>query len=994
VSGKYSLINVSENATLIFSFIGMATQEILLNGRILIDVALEEEAIGLNEVVVVGYGTQRKGELTVAVSQVKAMELNDIPVSSIDQALAGRATGVSVVQGTGGPGAQTSIRIRGSNSINSSSEPLYVIDGLPLATSASDNASASRWGYGGDNINVLASMNPNDIESIEILKDAAATSIYGARGANGVILITTKKGKTGKTAVNFSAYYGLQQISKPMEMLNATELSELIYETRVNSALPVTNNPDLLAKNMAIPDTYNTDWLSVVSRVAPIQDYNLNLRGGNENSKYSFSVEYFSQDGVIKATDMDRYSGRFNLESSMLEDRVKIGTNMALSRTKSQMLNTSNIYGRALFSAPNLPVYDADGYYTFNNPSMYYIDGFSYPNVLFDERGYTMVPMYNIEMVKAPKLSDRLFGNIFMDIELFNGLIYKLNLGIDINQNKIKYFSPEFGEMRKGSGAATDISHVMNNTYIIENTLNYSKSFGKHNITALLGQSAQKYEYESVGFTGTNMQNFYTFWGNPDNMWVIDGDLFTSGKYSAYSDWRFSSFFARLNYSFADKYLLTGTYRIDGSSKFGANNKWGYFPGISVAWIVSKENFMSSIKLIDLLKVRAGYGVVGNSNISNYMSLFTMRNIGAPIGGFYTNAFTPKSLVDKNLAWENTGQFNIGFDLNMISNRLDVTFDFYKKHTWNLIDAREVSLAAGFTSITATNIGELEGVGVEFSLGYDLIKNSNFKWNTRVNLSHDISKLTKLADQKIYIGSSGADIRSYLNEPIGQFYGYKVEGLWQEGDVFTDSAQPNAKPGDYKYLDWNGYDAAGAFTNQPDGQLNDADRVPLGNALPDLMWSWNNTFNYKKFDLTFYFNGILGVSVYNQARWGFLSLDGKNNNSKETLNRWTPENTNTNIQRAAQVRLNALDGQLNSEFIEDASFARLSNISLGYTLIPDNPKYFKSFRLYASAQNLFVLTKYSGVDPEVSGSGLVNRGIDSNSYPKTRTLLMGINFNF
>jgi TonB-dependent starch-binding outer membrane protein SusC len=993
LSGKYAMQVPSRNSLLVFSFVGYQQQEILAGANNVIDVRLSP-GLPIDELVVVGYGTQRRGEVTVAVSQIKAEELRDVAMSSIDQALAGRATGVSVVQGTGGPGAETSIRIRGSNSIASSSEPLYVIDGLPLAASASDNMQNSRWQFTGDRINVLASLNPNDIESVEILKDASATSIYGARGANGVILITTKRGRVGRPVVNFNAYYGVQQISKPMEMLNSTELSHLIYETRTNSGLPVTNNPDLLSRNMGIPDTHNTDWLSLVSQVAPIQDYNLNMSGGSETGRYSFSVNYFSQDGVIKATELGRYSARLNIESTALNDNVKIGGNFSLSRTNSQMINTRNIYQYALFSAPNLPPYFEDGTYTYNMPANYFNDGFNYPNYLRDYRGYTMVPLYNTEMVKAPRLHDRVFGNVYADVKLFAGLTYRINAGIDVNQTKMKYFAPEFGEMRVNTGASNDAGHIVNNTYIVENTLNYQNTFGSHSISGLLGQSGQQYDYERMAFSTQGTQNFYTFWGNPDANWDVTADAFTGGKTHAYNDWKFASYFARLNYSFAGKYLLTGSYRIDGSSKFGENQKWGKFPGISTAWIISNEDFLSSLTSLDMLKLRAGYGVVGNSNIANYLSIFVMSNIAAPIGGFYRDAFTPMRLVDKDLAWESTGQLNIGFDLNMMNYRLDATFDFYRKHTWDLIDAQQVSYAAGFNNIVATNIGEMKGTGVEFSLGYDVIRSSDFKWNTRINLSREVSKLTKLADDKEFIASADGAIRSYVNQPIGQFYGYQVEGLWQVGDVITTSAQPNASPGDYRYLDWNGYDASGEFTNEPDGNLNDADRVLLGNALPDLMWSWNNTMNYKNFDLNFYFNGVTGISVYNQARWSFLSLDGNINNSKEALNRWTPDNTNTNVQRAAQVRLNGRDGQVNSEFIEDASYARLSNISLGYNISGLSNLYFQNIRIYVSAQNALLFSKYSGVDPEVTGSGLVNRGIDVNSYPKTKTFLLGMNINF
>jgi hypothetical protein len=329
----------------------------------------------------------------------------------------------------------------------------------------------------------------------------------------------------------------------------------------------------------------------------------------------------------------------------------------------------------------------------------------------------------------------------------------------------------------------------------------------------------------------------------------------------------------------------------------------------------------------------------------------------------------------------------------MLDDRLNYTIDYYSKHTWDMIDALEVSTATGFSNIAATNIGEMKGSGIELSIAYDVIKNSDFLWNSRFIMSREVTKITKLADEKEFFGNSDGDIRSYLNRPIGEFYGYKVLGLWQEGDDLASGAQPNASPGDYKYLDWNGYDENGDFTNEPDGQLNDADRMSLGNALPDLNISWTNTFNYKNFDLTAFIVGVTGISVYNRARWTLLSLDGVWNNTTEALNRWTPENTNTNIQRAAETRLNGLDNQLNSEFIEDASYLRLSNLAFGYTFRPSN-SFLKSLRVYLSAQNLVTLTNYSGADPEVTGSGLVNRGIDNNSYPRTKVFLMGLNVNF
>ncbi|MCF6331839.1 MAG: TonB-dependent receptor, partial [Draconibacterium sp.] len=977
-----------------------------------INIVMEVNSIGLEEVIAVGYGTQRKGELTVSVSQVKGEQLESIPKANIMEALGGRAAGVSVVSSSGAPGAGSSLRIRGANSINSSAEPLYVIDGFPVAATSGDLFEGSRLGFNGDKTSLLSMINPNDIESIEFLKDAAATSIYGSRGANGVVIITTKTGKQGRSDITVSVNLGVQKMAKQWDMMNGEQFSTMLYDAYETGGIDMANLAFNPGQRLAVPIDYNTNWVDEVVRMGKSQDYNVSFSGASKKTKYSGSVGYYNNEGIIRNNSYERLTARLNGETKGLDGKLTAGLNMNLSYVDQKTINNRTVYQAALQDAPVYPVYYPEGtlyagYLTHNS------SGSNVYNVLWGDsygvaasNAMTMKsPLFQTDVAMNPQNTARIITNAFLSLEIIDGLVLKTSAGADLNYSKMKYLAQKKGPYMPTGGS---LEHKQSQTYtwLLENTLTYTKKFNKHSLTALVGQSAQEYKMEGLGIAMEEADPGNNFVSN--NPFFVDGWWFDNGKtdhltdhhkYAKVADWTVASYFGRLNYSFDNKYMLTATVRRDGSSKFGKENKWGTFPGVSMAWNMQNEDFFN-LPNVQQLKVRASYGVVGNGNIASYQSQALLTSKPAkPIGVVVAGTSTKeKGLADPALGWESTSSIDFGVD-SRIYDRVSITSDIYWKKTSDLLFGFNLPQSTGFDKIATTNLGTIKQFGVELAVTGDIIQaksDGGFNWEGTLILDHQHGKVTELPPNVDWVGGY---IRSALNEPIGQIYGYQVEGIYNEQSELDDPGNPysNAQLGDYKYKDIGSVDEFGNYILVPDNAITGADRTNLGNVNPKFSFGFNNSLTYGNFDVNVFFNGSVGNKIYNQTKRILLDASGERNLIQEAANRWTPSNHSQTIQAANSNRKSPVGGNPISIFVEDGSYLRLANLNFGYTL----PNHIlssiniQSIRLYASINNVFVLTKYSGLDPEVGGGdALVSRGIDRSAYPKSRTISFGLNMKF
>ncbi|QEC66675.1 TonB-dependent receptor [Panacibacter ginsenosidivorans] len=974
-SGSYS-INVSGNeTTLVFSYVGYAKQEVNVKNKTSFDVVLIEEKNELSQVVVIGYGTVKKSDLTGSVVSVKADELKAVPATSFDQALQGRAAGVQVTQLSGKPGAETSIRIRGTTSINAGNEPLYVIDGMLISSDGNDMNTGVTLG---PRIGPLAAINPNDIESIEILKDASATAIYGSRGANGVVIITTKRGRAGKGSVTLDSYYGQQEIANKIHVLDAHQFGDFVNEAKLNAnQTPIYVNP----KNLT-----TTDWQDAVLRTAPMANYQLTFSGGDDKTKYSITGSYFAQDGIIKNSDFKRYSFRSNLDRDVSK-RLTVGTSVTYARVTSNGVLTNagtivpGVVTDAMLFNPILPIYDST-----------VVGGYTYEN----DRGKLLGnPVAEVDKYNSYTVSSRFLGNIYARYKLMEGLEFKTSFGLDAFSNKENSYAPYYLKRAQASKGEASLGTVQGLTWLNENTLNYSKQFkNEHSINAVAGFTVQQFQNESLFVYAFDFPDDRT--GYHD----ISAALNPQKPFNGESKWSLVSFFGRVNYTIKDKYLFTVTGRSDGSSKFAEGNKYGFFPSGAFAWRISKENFMKDVHAISDLKFRASYGVVGNQAIPPYQSLALVGPYGEGVfnssqGSEVYTGREPLSYVNKDLKWESTKQLDIGVDISLFSNRITFTGDYYNKKTFDLLLSTPIPSTSGFTS-TLLNVGNIVNKG--FDLDLKTINTTGaLKWSTSLNVSINKNEMTNLNTSTDILLPGGIILRQGL--PIGTFYGYEFDGIFQSDAEAASSpvligqepTSPNpasvAKAGDRKYKDING-----------DGVINADDRTLLGNAQPKFTWGFNNTFSFKNIDLSFFFQGSEGNKMANLNNLDLLNFTGQNNVLAEAaLNRWTPENPNNKYPRA--LSNGSLDvGIFSSNIVEDASYIRLKNVTLAYRMPANILKKtgIQSLRIYAGATNLWTLTDYTGYDPEANtyGQSTTLIGIDYGGYPQTKTYTIGINVGF
>ncbi|MGQ8337473.1 SusC/RagA family TonB-linked outer membrane protein [Sunxiuqinia sp. A32] len=960
--GNYTLDDVVTDAILVFSFVGMQTQEIPVAGQTSIDVIMEEDAIGIEEVVAIGYGSVKKSDLTGSVNSIKAEDLRKEGASSINQLLQGASTGVQVVQNSSEPGGGLSIQIRGSGSINAGTAPLYVIDGMPI-----DNGSpVTGGGSGYDNQrtprNPLSSLNPADVESIEILKDASATAIYGARGANGVIIITTKKGEAGELKVSYDGYVGIQGNVKKLDILNAEE-----YMSEMN-AIQEAGGADATEHVSGIVNGGN-DWQDLIyNNNAVIQSHNLSFSGGNDKTNFYASFSYFDQDGVIKSSGIKRYTGRVNLNYKA-SDKFNMGINVTSSYTfddfNSGGFGTNEAAG-VLYAAlnwdPTSPAYFDDG--------SYYISDFI----------NTDNPLALLYGEDAISNKYRTFGTVFGEYSLLPELKVRLNVGGDMHyQRKDVYIDKTTIDGYASSGIGT-ILQGHNSNYLVEGLATYEKQFDQHKLTALAGITAQKFIYEDVT---TKAEGFVSDVTRTYNL--SSGDPLLYGVGSGKSDNKLLSYLTRINYSYMGKYLLTASFRADGSSRFGANNKFGYFPSVALAWRVDQEDFIKNIEELSSLKLRLSWGQTGNQSIGNFQSLTTFSN-----GPLYVydeelaKSQQPARFSNPDLKWETTEQIDIGIDFGLLDNRIYGTLDYFEKTTSDMLLNLPVPTTTGF-NIKKTNIGSVKNSGFEFGLTTRNLVNK-LKWTTSINMTTLKNEVLDLGGiSEIITGGAGwASQISIIKEgePVYSFYGYEIEGIWQTGDDFSVTTD-NVSPGDIKYKDQNG-----------DQTINADDRTILGNSIPKLIWSMNNNLSYKGFSLDILLEGVHGVNMFNNnlAETYFPISFRRNRYAEPILNRWTPENPSDEFPSFVDP-LGQGQKYVNSYTVEDASYIKLKSVKLSYNINARN-LFFDSATVFVSGENLALFTNYKGLDPSLNPNGSADFRIDFNAYPSSTTTMLGVSLNF
>lgn len=977
-NGEFSL-NVADNVNiLVVSFIGYATQEVPINAQTNLRITLIEDLQSLSEIVVVGYGSQLKREVTGAVQTIKADELKDLPVAQLTQKLQGRLAGVQINQATGKPGQGMTVRIRGQVSVTAGSDPLYVVDGFPIT-------------------GTIANLNPDEIEDISVLKDAASTSLYGSRAANGVVLITTKQAQPGRTNISFNAYVGTQNVPKKgrLEMMNAEEFALFKKQSYEDAGDPV-------PEEFADPSKYRgktNDWYDAVLRRAPIQSYNLTLTTHKERVSSSLVAGIFNQQGVVINNEYKRYTLRLNNKYD-LSDKISIGFNLAPQYVYDNTPRTDGDRGtgilfNALHTWPVMPIYDDNGELTlYNNFPGSTGNIFNYPNWV----------RAAAELVNETR-DINLVGNSFLEIEPIKGLKLRSTFNVEYLNRKFFFFNPSTATWQMNvpipTTARTTRTSLENIGWLNENMATYSNRIGDHNFEILAGYTLQRFRQE---FTTIAADTY-----SDDRLPTIQGalNISRSGTQNGINEWTLASYISRLTYNYKGKYLLTAALRADGSSRFGSNNLWGTFPSASAGWVVSDESFMDEVKPVSFAKIRASYGVIGNNNIGNYTQYALINNtINTVFGDQINTGAAVTSLANPNLGWETTHQFDVGLDLGLFNDRIQFIYDYYRKKTTNLLYSVQLPQESGFGSFN-DNIGEIKFWGHEFSI---TSKNfvGDFRWNTNFNISFNRNRVLALADgiDRVY----GSFHITKVGEPFGQFYGLVKEGYYMDQNELANSPVVPGRSvvGGIKYKDLNN---DGVITN---GGNND-DRTIIGNPFPDFTYGITNTIKYKNFDFEITGSGSQGNQLWMRHLYSTANLDGVFNMVRKANDRVRaqrhPDGTYTIITPGNGIfgQTARRDGNLtglerdwpSSHFVFDASFFTIKNITLGYT-IPANSRYFKSARIYGSVQQAYVFTKYwGGNNPETSGNGggtndggNLSQGVDYSNYPIPRTFTIGINLNF
>lgn len=963
-NGDFSIQVPGNNAVLLFYLVDYTTKEVPVGDKTTLDIALELKNENLGEVVVVGYGTVKKSDVTGAVVSLKAKDLTPGANINVEQTLQGRASGVQVYQKSGEPGSAMSVKIRGASSITAGNDPLYVIDGMPVNNLSPVTGSGAGFVATPNPRNPLNSLNPADIESIEILKDASATAIYGSRGSNGVVMITTKKGKSGKLSINYSAYYGVQKASNSLEMLTGRQYKEVL-----NSIIDAGGG---VASERVTNEPVNVDWQKELYRTASVQSHDLSFSGGKDNTRFYASLGYFNQEGVLQNSSVKRYTARLNLENSVAQ-KYAFGINFNTSYIRDNFNSVGigvNENGSALYAAinydPSYPVYNPDGSYN-RSPYMTTID---HPLILANGQ-------------YANSDGFRTFGTVYGEYFFIPGLSVKLRGAGDVNITQRNTWLDPSTILGSPTGGIASINTGNVNYYMGEATVNYKKDFGRdHALNAVAGGTYEHFGSNSFGGNGRG-------YALPDLTYnaIGTGNSTLNQIGSGRASTKIISFLGRVNYTFKDRYLLTASFRADGSSRFGSNNRFGYFPSGALAWKMHEESFLQDVSFIDELKFRVSYGVIGNQNIANYLYITTFSGGGdAVFGGNRYTSLAPSRVANPGLKWEAAKQADIGVDFALFGNRLTGSIEYYDRRTSDLLLDLPQPLSTGF-GVKTQNIGRMKNTGIDLHLAGDVFRNSQgVNWNIGAVLSTVKNEVLSLGPlSQILTGGAGFIANASIIRPgasLGSYYGYEVLGVWQSHDDFS-TAPVGVKAGDLKFRDVDG-----------NKQINADDRVILGKSLPDFTYGITNTFSFKRVSLSVFLEGSQGASVLNNAAIDsyFPVSFRRNKLAKPYLNRWTPENP-TNEYPSFVNPTSQGQQTVNSRTVEDASYLRLQSVRLSYDFKLHN-KVIRGLQAYVTGQNLFTITNYTGIDPAVNSIGDDILKIDYSSYPMTRSFLFGINVQF
>jgi len=958
-NGKFSIDVPRANAVLVFSFVGYAETKVGLSGRTTIEITMEESTESLEEIVVVGYGTQKKKDVTSAIAVVDIKQISESPVANLTTALQGVTPGVEVQGNQGRPGEMPTVRIRGVGSVNST-DPLYVVDGVPAD---------------------IATINPADVESMQVLKDAASSAIYGSRGANGVVIITTKSGKSGAPRVSYNGYYGTESAWKTIDVLNMEQWAAMVSEA--NTAGGTTAPPlatDILANGYSGEET---DWLGALFQKGAIYENNFDISGGTSNGNYFFSASQFKQDGIIITTPYNRYSVRMN--SNWQADKFKFGENITYNYAKNRVQGSNggrDVLEEGIKITQNIPIYN--------------------PNVLGGYSGYdaSLVghdasnPVGSLERQENYNYNKRFVADVYGEYQIFKDLAFRSTFGINSTefQNRNLVLKTD---MTPKNFANTTLNESATWTYnwIWENMLTYRKIFGDHDLTVMADYTSEYYKTHNMAAGGTTIQT-----ETNDVLSKTEGGYTVGGYENVISR---ISYLGRVMYSYKGKYMLTANFRRDGSSKFGEGNKWGNFPSASLAWRISDESFMKNLNSVSNLKLRTSYGIVGNdypigpyAYISGLSSGIDYTFNAAKYSGVTVNGFNNASLK-----WETVKQFDIGADLGLFKGALEVTVDYFDKRTEDMLIPVPLPASSGNSGTITKNLGSILNSGFEFSL--TLKKTSgDFSYSVTGNFTTLHNEVLDMGGFPITSGSTepGSATRTDKGYPIGEFYGYHMLGVFPDQasiDAYVYNGtkiQPNAKPGDIKWADL-----------KADGVIDQNDRYYMGSPIPTFTYGLSGNVAYKGFDLSLFFQGVQGNKIFAELVTWTQGMQNNFNAGVDALRRWTPTNTITDVPRAVRNDPNGNIMKVSDRYIKDGAYARLKNISLGYTLPKSltEKANISNVRVYVTGRNLITITKYPFFDPEIGSNALgtggsvnLSRGIDNGYYPQARTMIMGIQIDF
>lgn len=972
VEGKYSLDLLADNDTLRFSYIGYKTLTIPINGRSVIDIQLAPDLQDLEEVVVIGYGTQKKKVVTGSIATVSSKEITKLPVLRAEQAMQGRTAGVQVTQMSGQPGEAPTVRIRGAGTTGFA-DPLYIVDGMAVGS--------------------IDYLNPGDIESMDVLKDAASAAIYGARAANGVVLITTKKGQEGKMSVTYSGYYGFQNVTKTLDMLDADQYRMMMNEGARNAGL---SEPFDLNEISA----HNTNWQDYLfTDNAPIMNHEVMVAGGNSKSTYASSISYFSQQGIIGGdkSQFDRVTARINSDHQVIK-RFRFGNNLAYSHIVRRGIGSNQSFNGAYSSALNMdpltPVFETD-------PNILGEAPYSTEPVVTDQYGNiygisnyvgaeVVNPLALLEIQNGETRADKIVGNIYGELEPIDGLKFKTTFGIDLAYVLYDSYRPLF--YLNGAQNNTEKTSVFKSmerffTWQWENTLSYTKKINDHQFSVLGGTTSSVSEWEDLtGFNAkvptTDPDNIYLNMAT-DTAWVATGGATHASLYSL---------FGRITYDYKSKYAFTGIIRRDGSSKFGPNNRFGIFPSVGVSWLLSEESFIPELGPVGYVKLRASYGINGNQQIGDYQYISVIdKSRGYIFGGGRIVGASPGFIENSDIQWEESEQFNVALDLGLFEDRLTATVDYYIKNTNGLLERIRIPAHVGNDAPFA-NVGSIQNKGVEIGINWRQFLDK-LSYSVGVNASYNKNTVTEIGNEEgVLPGATwaiaGTVTRAEEGLPIGYFWGYQTDGLFQnESEVYqhigSDGSllQPDAVPGDVRFVDLNG-----------DNVIDEKDRTMIGSPTPDWTLGINATVEYRQFDLAFLMTGAFGHEIFNGSQRQDLRYT---NRTTEILDRWTGEGTSDEIPRYTWIDVNN-NYRVSDLYIENGSYMRMKNLQFGYSLPASILKHIgaTNWRFYVSVENLFTITGYSGADPEIGAMSAMDIGIDRGIYPQARTYRFGTSITF